>query len=153
MRDQKRAAGLNLVPSDHPDQGIELDTKRLHSMAGMAVLMMSTPLDSMPRYIAAEVVKDHLEAVREIRDPRTRQLALNCLAELGYAQKHYQAEVARQAPDLVERAKTANAEIAAEFGANYQPPEPVRTGMLRAGIGAPEAVAAAQASMRGRGRH
>ncbi len=152
MRDENKVGVPNRTVVGQTDQGIEQDTQRLHSIVGMAAVMMSNPLDSMPRYITANLVKGHVDAVREIQDPRTRQLALNCIAEMGFAQKHYQAEVERQAPDLLERAKAANAAIAAELGDDYQPPANVRAGMLRAGIGGPEEVAAAQASMRGRGR-
>lgn len=143
MRDEKQAERPNGGPvSDH----------EYHSIVGMEMVLTRMKPDSLPRHIAAGVVADAVKTVRAIDDPRIRQLALFAVAECSYLQQPYRAELARQAPDLVGPSDAAHAAVMAERP-DCSLPAIIRAGMLRAGIGAPEAVAAAQASMRGRGRH
>jgi hypothetical protein len=137
MIDETSANGSFEIHAAPALGGVKEDTKRLHSIIGIAMAIMRNPLDSLSRYIAIDLVNTHVKVIHEIHDARTRQLALNLIAEIGFAQKHYKFEVARQAPALVGPAAAANAAIAAEYGDDYQPPATVVAGMLQARLGAP----------------
>lgn len=83
------------------------DNKRAHRVLGTARILMSAPINDFAPKEAADLVANDVKEVRAIKDIEARRLALNAMVESSLAQPRYQAEFAKQAPDLVEPANQA----------------------------------------------
>lgn len=85
-----------------------VDLNRAYRVIGTAHILMSAPIKELTLKEAADLVASDVEDLRAIKEIAARRLALNAMVESGLAQPRYQAEFARQAPDLMEPASQAH---------------------------------------------
>lgn len=81
---------------------------RANRMISTAHILMSAPSEELTPKKAADLVASDVEELRAIKEVAARRFALNAMPESDLAQPHYQAELARQAPDLIEPASQAH---------------------------------------------
>ncbi len=84
------------------------DYNRATRVISTAHILMGAPIKELTLKEAADLVASDVEELRAIREVAVRRLALNAMAESGLAHPRYQAELARQAPDLIEPSSQAH---------------------------------------------
>jgi hypothetical protein len=84
------------------------DHNRANRVISPAHILTSAPIKELTLKEAADLVASDVEELRAIEEVAARRLALNAMAESGLTQPRYQAELARQAPDLIEPASQAH---------------------------------------------
>lgn len=84
------------------------DHNRANRVISTAHILMSAPIKELTLKEAVDLVASDVEELRAIKEVAARRLALNAIVESGLAQPRYQAELARQAPDLIEPAIQAH---------------------------------------------
>lgn len=84
------------------------DYNRANRVISTAHILMSAPIEELTLKEAADLVASDVEELRAIKEVAARRPALNAMVESGLAQPRYQAELARQAPDLIEPATQAH---------------------------------------------
>lgn len=96
------------------------DDNRAYRVISTAHILMSAPIKELTLKEAADLVARDVEELRAIKEAAARRLALNAMAESGLAHPRYQAELARQAPDLIEPASQAHKATKADWDLAYE---------------------------------
>ncbi|MEX5744555.1 LPD7 domain-containing protein [Massilia sp. X63] len=96
------------------------DHKRAYRVIGTAHILMSAPSNDLTLMEVADLVASDVEELHAIKDIAARRLALNAMVESGLAQPRYQAELAKQAPELVGQANQAHKAMKADWGIAYE---------------------------------